>query len=147
MPNMPPEKVNWLDKEEALAALALCYPKKEAWNLELAYDMFLATQNEGNEKLKKEVERLGEMTEKELAPHPTIEDYDGYEYDISNNVKIFSPEESKAMDWFCEKCNVYQPFDDPTACNVQRHENGTHCVPCMTPNVEAVEDASQNNVE
>ena len=141
MPVIPAQHVDWTNKEDALAALKVCYPKKEAWNLELAYDMFLASQEEGNAELKEEVKRLEKLGDDEIAPNPTIAEFDGYEYDISNNVKIFTPEEAKAQDWFCQKCNAWQPIDRPSECNFQRHENGTHCVPCMEAGTPRTPDA------
>jgi hypothetical protein len=124
-------KIDWNDKEQALKAMQEYWPKKELWNLEIAYDIFLQSQKDENAKLKDEVDNLGKLSEEELIVKPTIQDFDGYEYDTSGNVSMFTPEEGKAMDWFCKSCNIWQPMNDPKANNVERHEDGVYCKSCF----------------
>lgn len=146
-----PAAVDWNDKEQALKALQEYYPKKELWNLEIAYDIFLQSQKEENDKLKEEVDKLSKLPKDEVIVKPRLQDFDGYEYDTSGNISTFSEEESKAMDWHCKHCNIWQPIGDTKANNVERHKDGVYCVPChKTKHPELYpeeEESEEKNVE
>lgn len=130
--------IDWNDKELAMKALRDYYPKTPQWNLEIAYQLYLQSLEEG--KVKEHVDTLKELPRSELAPNPSLKDFDGYEYKTDENVRVYSEEESKAMDWYCKACHAYQPIDQPEACNFKRHKDGEVCETCHPDYVPPVKD-------